>query len=65
MLSGFVDSGRVWQDQPRASQLFSDLHRGFGGGVRLRMGENFVAAIDVGHSSEAAAPFYMGLGYLY
>jgi hypothetical protein len=33
--------------------------------VRLGLGENFVVAVDVGHSDEAAAPIYIGLGYLY
>jgi hypothetical protein len=45
--------------------LFSDLHRGFGGGAHLGMGENFVASVDVAHSSEAGYPIYLSLGYLY
>ena len=65
VLSGFVDSGRVWEDQPAPGEILGDLHHGVGGGVRLGMGENFVVALDVGHSTEAMAPFYIGLGYLY
>jgi hypothetical protein len=44
---------------------FTDLHHGYGGGVRVGMGESFVVALDVGHSAEATAPLYIGLGYLY
>lgn len=65
VLSGFVDSGRVWSDGVRLPEIATDLHHGFGGGVRLGMGESFVVALDIGHSTEAAAPFYIGLGYLY
>lgn len=64
-LSAFVDQGRVWEDGLRFDEVFSDLHRGFGGGLRLGMGENFVVALDVGTSSETGAPIYIGLGYLY
>jgi len=65
VLSGFVDTGRVWENGLVAGELLSDLHTAFGGGVRVGMGENFVVAIDVGQSSEATAPMYIGLGYLY
>lgn len=65
VLSGFVDQGRVWDGPVDASELFEDLHRGFGGGVRLGMGESFVVALDVGGSGEAGTQMYIGLGYLY
>lgn len=65
VLSGFLDSGRTWADGPNVTEVLRDLHHGFGGGVRLGMGENFVVALDAGHSVEATAPFYIGLGYLY
>jgi hypothetical protein len=66
VLTGFADSGRVWDaGSPRIAELASELHHGVGGGLRLGMGENFVVAVDVGHSRAAAAPFYIGLGYLY
>ena len=65
VLSGFVDTGRVWENGLAVGQMLSDLQTGFGGGLRMGMGENFVVAIDVGHSVEATAPFYIGLGYLY
>ena len=65
VLSGFVDTGRVWENGLVVDQILSDLHTAFGGGVRVGMGENFVVAIDVGHSTEATAPMYIGLGYLY
>jgi len=63
--SAFVDAGRVWDGDLVLDQLVSGLHVGTGGGVRLGMGENFVVSLDVGHSREATAPFYIGLGYLY
>jgi len=65
ILSTFLDAGRVWADGFRQGGLLSDLHPGYGGGVRLGMGESFIVALDVGHSAEAAAPVYIGLGYLY
>jgi outer membrane protein assembly factor BamA len=65
VLSAFVDQGRVWSGDVRPSELLDDLHRGFGGGVRVGMGENFVVALDVGTSEEADLPMYIGLGYLY
>jgi hypothetical protein len=46
-------------------ELFSDLHRGFGGGIQGGMGENLVGSLDVAHSSEATLPFYIHLGYLF
>ena len=65
VLSAFVDQGRVWSDEVRLGELLDDLHRGFGGGVRIGMGENFVVALDVGTSEEAGMPMYIGMGYLY
>lgn len=65
VLSGFADTGRVWADGIEVGSLLQDLHHGVGGGVRLGMGENFIVALDVGHSSETAAAVYIGLGYLY
>jgi hemolysin activation/secretion protein len=63
--SVFLDAGRVWADRIRPDELLTDLHPGFGGGMRIGMGESFIVALDVGHSSEAAAAIYVGLGYLY
>ena len=63
VLSGFGDAGRVWSGGIRGADLARDLHLGYGGGVRLGMGPNFVVALDVGHSAEATAPIYLGLGY--
>lgn len=65
VLSAFLDQGRVWQDEVEPGELFSDLHRGYGGGLRVGMGENFVVAVDVGASREPGMPIYLGLGYLY
>lgn len=65
VLSGYLDSGRVWTGQPRLGELLSDLHHGYGGGVRVGMGENFTAAVDAGTSAETGLQLYIGLGYLY
>ncbi|MDB4888718.1 MAG: hypothetical protein JWL61_573 [Gemmatimonadetes bacterium] len=65
VLSGFVDAGRVWTDGLDVSQTFTDLHVGYGGGVRLAIGPTFVVAADVGHSSQSTAAVYVGLGYVF
>jgi outer membrane protein assembly factor BamA len=65
VLSGFVDQGRVWDGQVRLDQILSDLHRGYGVGARLGMGENFVVAVDLATSTETGMQMYTGLGYLY
>ena len=64
-LSVFLDQGRVWSERVEFRELFEDLHRGFGGGVRLGMGENFTVALDVATSYETGLPIYIGLGYLF
>ena len=65
VLSGFVDAGRVWTDGLDVSEAFTDLHVGYGGGVRLAIGPTFVVAADVGHSSQSTAAVYVGLGYVF
>ena len=65
VVSGFVDSGRVWAEDVVLSEALSELHHAYGGGLKLGMGENFVVSLDVGHSRESTAPIYLGLGYLY
>ncbi len=65
VFSGFVDTGRVWDPALVAGQILSNLQTAFGIGVRVGVGENFIAAVDVGHSVQATAPMYIGLGYLY
>ena len=64
-LTTYVDQGRVWAEGVRVDEILSDLHRGYGGGLRLGMGENFVVAFDAGTSEETGMPIYIGLGYLY
>lgn len=61
----FVDSGRAWEDGVRGGELLRDLHHALGGGLRLRMGEAFVVAGDVGHSSESTLSVYIGIGHLF
>jgi outer membrane protein assembly factor BamA len=63
VLNGFVDAGRVWAGGMTANGLFSDLHAGYGGGARLRYGQDFVVGADIGHSRESGAAIYIGLGY--
>lgn len=65
VLSAFLDQGRVWEDGFDPGNVFEGLHRGYGGGLRVGMGENFVVAVDAGTSSEAGLGVYIGLGYLY
>jgi outer membrane protein assembly factor BamA len=65
ILSAFADAGRVWASGIDAQTIFDDLHAGYGGGTRLSFGPSFVVAVDVGHSSQAAAPLYIGLGYMF
>jgi hypothetical protein len=65
VMSAFADAGRVWEGQPRLGELASDLHRGWGGGVRLGMGPDFVVATDVGTGEETGVQLYIGLGYLF
>ncbi len=64
-LSTFLDQGRVWTDGVRWDELLSDLHRGYGGGLHVGMGENFVASLDGARSSESDLSVYIGLGYLF
>ncbi len=65
VLSAFADAGRVWVEGPQLDELLSDLHRGYGGGLRIGMGENFMVACDAGTSAETGMQLYIGLGYLY
>lgn len=64
VLVGFVDSGRVWEGRMQVDELLQDLHHGFGGGLRLGMGDSFAVAIDAGRAG-GNAPIYVGLGYLF
>jgi hypothetical protein len=67
VLSSFVDAGRVWSDEMKADEalLLRGLHAGYGGGARVGFGPSFIVALDVGHSNQATAPIYIGLGYLF
>lgn len=64
VVSGFLDSGRVWHDGAPPLALDA-LHHGYGGGLRVGMGENFVVAADAGTSAGNGLGLYIGLGYLY
>lgn len=64
ILSGFVDAGRVWLENIQPSEMLSDLWVGYGGGVRVGLGQSSVVALDVGRSS-SATQIYIGLGYAY
>jgi outer membrane protein assembly factor BamA len=65
ILSAFADAGRVWATGIDAGSLFDEVHAGYGGGARISFGPSFVVAVDMGHSSEATAPMYIGLGYMF
>lgn len=65
VLSAFLDQGRVWEGGVRLDELLSDLHRGWGGGARIGLGENFVVALDAGTAEDNGVPIYLGLGYLF
>jgi outer membrane protein assembly factor BamA len=66
VLSVFLDSGRVWTGETiPVDGLLSELHHGYGGGLRIGMGESFGVALDVGRSVETAAAIYIGVGYLF
>ncbi len=65
ILSTFVDTGRVWADGLVLGELLSDLHTAYGVGLRVGMGENFIAGLDVGHSSESTAAIYINTGYIF
>jgi hypothetical protein len=65
ILSAFLDTGRVWEEGVELSGLFSDLHFGYGGGIRVAKGENFVVALDLGTGEETTAQVYIGVGYLF
>jgi len=62
LASGFLDAGRVWTGAIRSGEMFSGLHAGYGGGLRIGLGQSFVIAIDYGKSSESSQ-LYIGLGY--
>ena len=62
VLSGFVDAGRVWSETIRLGEVLAELHAGYGGGLRVGVGPSFVAAFDLGRSSESTQ-IYIGLGY--
>jgi len=62
LASGFLDAGRVWNGAIQPAEVFSDLHAGYGGGLRIGLGQSFVVAIDYGKSSESSK-LYIGLGY--
>jgi outer membrane protein assembly factor BamA len=64
-VSAFLDQGRVWEGQPRPGDLLSGLHRGFGGGVRLGMGPDFVVGADLGTGAETGLQLYVGAGWLF
>jgi outer membrane protein assembly factor BamA len=64
LASGFVDAGRVWANAINFGEVATDLHVGYGGGLRFGLGPSFVVAVDYGRSSESAQ-LYIGLGYLF
>jgi hemolysin activation/secretion protein len=64
-LNAFADVGRVWSDRLQMNEALEGLHVGYGGGARVGVGQSFVVATDIGHSSESAAAVYVGLGWMF
>jgi hypothetical protein len=64
-LIGFLDSGRVWAQGLELDSLLGNLHRGYGGGIRVGLGPNFVVATDMATSAETGKQLYITLGYLF
>jgi outer membrane protein assembly factor BamA len=65
VLSGFVDTGRVWEQGFDVATILDGLHTGYGGGVHFEVGPTFIITGDVGHSNLSTAAIYLGLGYLF
>lgn len=61
----FVDSGRVWEERVRITELLRDLHHGLGLGLRARLGESFVVSADLGRSAGTGTAFYLGVGHAF
>ncbi|HKS04670.1 MAG TPA: BamA/TamA family outer membrane protein [Gemmatimonadaceae bacterium] len=62
---GFFDAGRVWAGDIDLSDVTRGIHVGYGGGVRLGRGPNFVVSIDAGRSRESTMSLYLGMGFLF
>jgi hypothetical protein len=63
-LSTFFDVGRVWANRLNVGELGSELHTGYGSGIRLGLGPSFAVALDVARSPESkSTQIYIGLGY--
>lgn len=59
----FSDIGRVWKKNPTFT--LKDFYFSKGGGVRIGWNQNFIVAVDLGHSKEVPLAIYIGQGYLY
>ena len=61
---GFVDFGRVWDESIDFGEIASDLHAGYGAGLRLGLGPSFAVGLDLGRSPDSkSTQIYIGLGY--
>jgi outer membrane protein assembly factor BamA len=62
--SAFADVGRVWTESIRPGEILSDLHAGYGAGIRLGLGPSFAVGLDVSRSPDSkSTQIYIGLGY--
>lgn len=62
--STFVDFGRVWAESLEPGEIVSDLHSGYGAGIRLGLGRSFAVAFDAARSPDSkSTQIYIGLGY--
>ncbi len=67
-LNAFIDVGRVWTDYapyPELDEPFENFKIGFGGGLRLLWGENFIIRADVGYSPGNPLGIYIGVGQVF
>ena len=62
--SGFLDTGRVWEETIELDELTSGLWTGHGAGLRIGLGPSFVVATDVARSP-GTTQLYIGLGYAF
>jgi len=62
-LNVFCDIGKVWAEEFEFD--FSNLHSGYGAGLRIGLNENFIVYAEMGFSKEAGGQLYLDLGYLF
>lgn len=60
----FYDVGRVWAESIRLDEIGSEVHSGYGSGLRLGLGPSFAVALDLARSpGSKSTQIYIGTGY--